>query len=1098
MRLSTPLFDTKLNLVTWINRTLEFLWLSAAVLVPIAFIDRNYAVSEAVIAYVEVPKIALLRTVAGLMAMLWLLEWAILSSSSSRSFSAWSPSKFLGLSPWSGLGNWLKGHPNRWLLLAVWLFLGSTLVTTIFSGSFRTSLWGEIPGQDGYAAYTVASYGLLFAVIATHLKSKPQMNRMIAALVGMGVLVAGYAIFQHYGHDFLDLTEQTGGGTFRVTSFMGNAIFSAAVMSMTIPITLMAGTVTFRNLTVYHGKLRPDLNGWLLASGITSGWGVVLAIQLLGLAFTLSRGPWVGTAVSIAGFFGLALLFVGWRVFGQAAVVLGLAAVLALAALLWQGSVSMPGMGTWSGALLALGGLAGVGVIHFNWRLFSRLALPLGVGMMVLAAVVLGPSGLKDIGGFLGDQPRPSDSPVSNTAGELGSRISSIGTEVLTGFSGGRGTHWRVSWLLIRERPWFDFDQLGFRWMRPLLGYGPDLFRFTYLLESPPDQPGLISSEADNAHNYFIHQTVEQGILGLMSSVGIFLASLFASGYLLMRQRQEIPSRYIILIIGLLAIVAGRFIEMTVGVARVSDLTVLWIVLALLAALLAVSRSPAAAQEASQISVPRRSGAGRRNRPHSSSSNVKPQIDFRLMWRLAIVAWLVGAIGMLTWVKGVNYVRAAVVEAQGVRHFNADEYQPALTSLDRAIELAPDVPVYHTNRAKLYLVYLVNKHIAQERECSIKPDIAYDVCLATETVQSNLDGTSQRPFYYRSRLASAHSAGLFPMYPEAIRLYNESLSMLPNSWAIRDQLAETYIRAGQPDAALQPLQDSLRITEGSFGSAKAYYLLGVANRDLGELETAATALESALAVQSTAVWAPEALKMLTELYSTLGRQATLDRLNENVRKDSGSPALFYLRGRLLAQMGRTSQAFDDFDQSYSLGFRQAGLFARRGRMAQLMGGAEEAKDDLRRAVVLDPENALFHAYLGDNERLRAKYDLAAPIFETAIRLDPRNSPAVAYQFRGLLYHELGLFQRAIEDFDQAIKLDPALVDIEANRAETYRRQDIFAKTGLVTPVLEDHKRRYSTDFNRGEFLAWQGRMGQLMAGQFEAGSDGLKSRTVSQ
>ena len=43
-------------LLVWINRALECLWLAAVILVPLAFIDRNYAVSEAVIAYVEVPK----------------------------------------------------------------------------------------------------------------------------------------------------------------------------------------------------------------------------------------------------------------------------------------------------------------------------------------------------------------------------------------------------------------------------------------------------------------------------------------------------------------------------------------------------------------------------------------------------------------------------------------------------------------------------------------------------------------------------------------------------------------------------------------------------------------------------------------------------------------------------------------------------------------------------------------------------------------------------------------------------------------------------------------------------------------------------------
>ena len=124
-------------------------------------------------------------------------------------------------------------------------YLGTTLLSTAVSGSLSVSLWGEVPGQDGYPAYTVAAYVLLFTVIATRLKTRPQLWRLHAAIVAMGMLISGYVILQHYGHDFLNLSEQTGGG---VTAFMGNRIFAAAVMLMTIPITAAATVVALFNL----------------------------------------------------------------------------------------------------------------------------------------------------------------------------------------------------------------------------------------------------------------------------------------------------------------------------------------------------------------------------------------------------------------------------------------------------------------------------------------------------------------------------------------------------------------------------------------------------------------------------------------------------------------------------------------------------------------------------------------------------------------------------------------------------------------------------------------------------------------------------------
>jgi hypothetical protein len=43
--------------------------------------------------------------------------------------------------------------------------------------------WGEIPGQDGYSAYTIASYGVLFGIIATHLKNRAQLARLAGTIV---------------------------------------------------------------------------------------------------------------------------------------------------------------------------------------------------------------------------------------------------------------------------------------------------------------------------------------------------------------------------------------------------------------------------------------------------------------------------------------------------------------------------------------------------------------------------------------------------------------------------------------------------------------------------------------------------------------------------------------------------------------------------------------------------------------------------------------------------------------------------------------------------------------------------------------------------
>ena len=128
-------------LLPWISRSLEGLWLLAVFLVPLTFLDREYSLSEARISYVEVPKVALLRALAGIIAALWSIEWAIKSNAlqgpvPSISISVvtekLNPSKMV-----LAITKWLKVHPTRWLLLTAGLFFGSTLLSTLLSGSFH-------------------------------------------------------------------------------------------------------------------------------------------------------------------------------------------------------------------------------------------------------------------------------------------------------------------------------------------------------------------------------------------------------------------------------------------------------------------------------------------------------------------------------------------------------------------------------------------------------------------------------------------------------------------------------------------------------------------------------------------------------------------------------------------------------------------------------------------------------------------------------------------------------------------------------------------------------------------------------------------------
>jgi O-antigen ligase len=764
-RTANTIFSNSDTIARWLNRSIEGLWLLTVVLVPLAFLDRSLIYSEAVIAFVEVPKIALLRTLVGLMTVLWLIEWGLrghfpfITAFGNNRETGFEPSAYV-----ARLHSWLSERPTRWLVLAVWFFAITTLISTLLSASFNVSLWGEVPGQDGLSTYTVATYLLLFGLITTHLKTRSQLWRLLSAVVAMGVVVAGFAVLQHYGHDLLNALEGSGGGQNRVTSTVGNAVFAGALMLIPIAVSLMLATISMEKVSAAGQR---KSRWWTSMSRlmIINFWALILTIQFLGIVFTFSRGPWLGTILALLVFLLLSIMMVGWRAFGGASLILGLAALLTWAAL----------------------------------QSFETGTAP--------------SNQLKDAQVF-----------------DITERFASVSSEVRSGGFSNRADIWNGSLTLMRDHPWFEFDDLSLPWLRLLVGYGPDMFRYTYLLVSVPMDTRLLPAEPDHAHSFIVNQGVEQGILGLLSAAGIFLASFGVAGYQVIKRSGSYSDIHKLALIGLFATISGRFLEQFVGVSKVSDLMLFWVILAVFAALPIVMQAQENAEPTpSQEPIPTRTRRDRNSYPPRQLSN----LDLQTFLRLAMVAWAVGGIIALTWVKAVSYPRAAIVASQGIEQLNQGNYQASLASLDRASQLAPDVPIYYGGKASIYTAYLQNPQVPPDPECSLELNgVPYRDCLALNIHFNNILGSEQRPFYWRSRMARANSALALGLNDEAIRLYQEVIYLVPTAWPLHNRLAEAYIDIGKPELALKVLDGSLTITGDTYPARQAIILQDTARKAL--------------------------------------------------------------------------------------------------------------------------------------------------------------------------------------------------------------------------------------------------------------------------
>ncbi|MBI3706447.1 MAG: tetratricopeptide repeat protein, partial [Proteobacteria bacterium] len=116
---------------------------------------------------------------------------------------------------------------------------------------------------------------------------------------------------------------------------------------------------------------------------------------------------------------------------------------------------------------------------------------------------------------------------------------------------------------------------------------------------------------------------------------------------------------------------------------------------------------------------------------------------------------------------------------------------------------------------------------------------------------------------------------------------------------------------------------------------------------------------------------------------------------------------------------------------------------------------------------------------GDSYSSRGEFGRAIEDYDQAILIDP--TFAYAYNGRGNAYRAQSQYDRAIEDFDQAIRLDPSEADVFYNRGRAFHAKNRYDR------AIEDYDQAIRLAPNDAKTL--YSRAGaRLILGQFAAAS----------
>ncbi len=316
------------------------------------------------------------------------------------------------------------------------------------------------------------------------------------------------------------------------------------------------------------------------------------------------------------------------------------------------------------------------GAVVIRYGSFNRAKLPVGL----IAASIAGFALLTTV-----YEPSPEISPVLDTSGSPTSevtqetpadkyvKISRASTVRL------RFQYWNLAANVSLERPEIPYANNQSAFVRWLIGYGPDTFRYVATAEA---ERVTFTGRFTAAHNDPINRLLEQGLLGLIA----WLAMWFAIGYALWRLAKRSSNSGISgplwLAAALAAALSGRFVEQLTGSPTAGDVFVFWILVGLLAAVVSV--------HGAKYSIEQEISAARA----VSSAGIPGK---RIFVFPAVTIFIFLAI-FLSWETAGRFF---IANNAGAVLYGGGElsYEEVDAQLERATNLAPEVARYWYSRA---------------------------------------------------------------------------------------------------------------------------------------------------------------------------------------------------------------------------------------------------------------------------------------------------------------------------------------------------------------------------------------------------------------
>jgi O-antigen ligase len=429
-------------------------------------------------------------------------------------------------------------------------------------------------------------------------------------------------------------------------------------------------------------------------------------------------------------------------------------------------------------------------------------------------------------------------------------RFTSIGPSIRSGASN-RIVMWETAGNAFVTVPWVDTEEfpeipdLRFKLLRPVVGYGPDMFPYAYPLMG---ESSYTQEATSHGHNFVVHTALELGLLGVAAYMGLIAVLGIALLRMLRAARRgATPLWFTYLLAGLTAALVGRVIEQIPGKAQVSDLLLSWMLAAVIVALAVMPQDQGPTRRRNGTEEPPRSRRNKQERSvllrRRAGGTPKP------MLRIAVVVVATFAITVFWYQNVATQFAAAFVADDAQRATVAagddpSQAQVALELFQEALARSPSDATYRIGLSNVFYGAALGASDAERRMILLNS--------AYEQTQMILDRNPMdhrawtRALEVKRELAAYDGA----LVADAIHDAETLVNLIPGFWQARTALAASFVRLGRFEEALNAVKMAKDRNAMDFeGGHLTLYIEAVALRALGRNEDAIAAAKQSLSIR---------------------------------------------------------------------------------------------------------------------------------------------------------------------------------------------------------------------------------------------------------